>query len=147
MRRFAQFAKSGASALSGFTGRSATFPKVRGSVYVGVGSKATGPTAKPILGLTVSLLCMPADRALPAAIARIDRDQQDGSKRRFVRQKCPQLSEGPRMQNSTLRTPGLDPFAYPCQFLDGDSALGAFSFRNDLLGNYVVGSRKEKRER
>ena len=111
MRRFAQFAKSGASALSGFTGRSATFPKVRGSVYVGVGSKATGPTMESILGLTVSLLDMPADRALPTAIARINRNQQDGSECRLVDQKCPQLSEGPRMQSCTLRAPGLNSVA------------------------------------
>ena len=79
MRRFAQFAKSGGIALSQFTGGSTTSPKVCGSVYVGVGSKATGPTMESILGLTVSLLDMPADRALPTAIARINRNQQDGS--------------------------------------------------------------------
>jgi hypothetical protein len=76
MRNSSTVAKSGAYRPRQVYGCPATFPEVRSSVNVGVGSEATGPTVEPILSLTVRLLSMPASRALPAGVARIDREQQ-----------------------------------------------------------------------
>ena len=139
MRRFTQFAKSGAIALGGFTGRPAAFPKVHGSVYVGVGSEATGPTAKPILGMTVGFFGMSANRTFPTTVARVNRDQQDSGESGFVCKESSQLPEGPRMQNCSLRTPGLDSAADVGEVFNRQSSACAFSFGNNLLTDYVVG--------
>ena len=139
MRNSSTVAKSGAHRPRQVYGCPATFPEDRSSVNVGVGSEATGPTVEPILGLTIGLFGVPADRALPATVARINRDQQHSGKRRLVGQEKAQLRESPRMQNSTLRKPGLNSVSDVCQFFNYQSAACAFSFRNDLLGNYVVG--------
>ena len=77
MRRFTRLAKSGRCPRVVY-GTPTAIPKNHGSVDVGVGSEATGPTVKPILGLTVGLRGVAADRTLAAAIARIDGNQKDG---------------------------------------------------------------------
>ena len=86
----------------------------------------------------VSLFGVSASGTLPAAVPGIDGDQADPRQLRLVLQKRPQLSERPTMQNSPLPPCSPYPVAYPRQFLDGDSAPGAFCGGNDLLTNNMV---------
>lgn len=121
-----------------FTSGPAALPKVRGSVGVGVRGKAARAARKAILTGAVALLGMAADGTLSAAVARIDRDQRYAGEFRLVLQKQPELRERPRVQNCTLLSPGLDPFADAVEVFNGDTTTGAFSFSNDLLGDIVI---------
>jgi hypothetical protein len=114
---------------------------IPGSVEIGVRLVATRAASKLILGAAIRLLAMAALMASTAGVSRIYGDQRDSGQLSFVLQKQPELRERPGMQSCTLLSPGLDPFAYATQFFDGNASLGAFSFGNDLLGNYVIGVR------
>ena len=126
--------------FSGFTGRSAD---IHGSVEIGMALVSARATPKLVLGLAVAFLAMSAFSASTAGITRIDGDQKHASQSSLVFQKQPQLRERPRMQNCSLLSPGLDPFADTLEVLNGNAAPGAFGFSNDLLGNIVVDPRSE----
>ena len=109
-----------------------------GSVGIGVRLVTARATPKLVLGLAILFGCVPAFSALPAGVARVNRDQRDTCKGGLVLQKQQQLGKRPGMQNSTLLAPGLDPSANTRKVFELQSASGAFSFGNDLLGNIVV---------
>lgn len=74
-----------------------------------------------------------------AGIARVNRHNHHAYKPSFVVQKHPELTERPiAVSGALLSTRSLCPFADMRQFLDRDSACGAFSFGNQLLGNRMV---------
>jgi hypothetical protein len=108
------------------------------SVVIGVCRVIARYTPKLVLGLAVFFGYMPAFGALPAGIARVNSDQRYASKGGLVRQEQPELRKRPGVQNCPLLAPGLDSITNARQFFDGQPAIRAFSFSNDLLGNVVV---------
>jgi hypothetical protein len=130
MRYSAQLAKYGR-----FTGGPTD---IHGSVDIGMCLVITGTTPKLVLGLAILFGTVPAGGASSASITRVDSNQYDSSQCGLVRQEQAQLRECPGMQNGTLLLPGLDPIAASLEVFNGYSALGAFSFGNDLFGNTVI---------
>ena len=133
MRYAAQLATFGC-----LTGSPTAFLKVHGSVEIGVRRVSTRQTSEGRLVGPVLFVGVPTFGALPARVARIDRNQRNPSEGSLVRQESSQLKKGPRVQNRTLLTTSRDPFAYAGQFFDGKAAFGAFSDGNDLLRNAVI---------
>jgi hypothetical protein len=86
----------------------------------------------------VALIDEAAGGALPAGVARVHCDQRDARKDRLVLQECAQLRKGPTVENLWLLPPSPYPVANASQFLDGNTASGAFSGSNDLLTDYMV---------
>lgn len=131
MQSHAQFAKYG-----WFTGSPAN---VNGSVYIGVRFMIAGAAPKLVLGASI-LFCAVATCGTGATgVTGVHGDHGYSSQFGLVLHKKSQLRECPRMQNGTLLSPGLYPFEDAAKFFYGDTAFGAFSFGNDLLGNTVVG--------
>ena len=100
-------------------------------------------TPKVCLGLAVLFCYVPALGAFPAGVTWVNSNQRNAGHHGFVCQEQSQLRECPGMQNGTLLAPGLNPFADAVQFLDGNTAIGAFSFRNDLLADIVINPRSK----
>ena len=136
MRHFAQLAKYGRFTLGPACDHA-------GSVGIGVRFVTARATPKLVLGIAILFGCVSTLGALPAGVARVNRDQRDTCKGRLVLQEQQQLGERPGMQNGTLLSPGLDPFANTRKVFEFQSAPGAFSFGNDLLGDIVVDPRGE----
>ena len=107
---------------------------------VGGSRMAARPTAEKVSALSVLLFGMPTSRTFPASISRIDLDHGNTSKRCLVGDKETELGETPVEHPVFLTTPGLDPFADPLQFFEGDSAKGALRSINDVLGDDMVSS-------
>ena len=82
-------------------------------VVIGWGSKATLPTEKLGLGLPVRFVGIPAVRTFPAAVARINKANQDTSQPRLVLKERAHLSEGPVAQPCSLPTSGKSSNASP----------------------------------
>lgn len=135
----ARFVKSRLAPLTGFTGRSTRY--YTGSVGIRVVGVRARQTKESRLARPISLIDVSALGALPAGVPRIYQDQRDTSENRLVLQKRPELRERPTMQNITLLLPNRYPLANSTKIFYLDAAPGAFSLRNDLLGNYVVGVR------
>jgi hypothetical protein len=89
-------------------------------------------------GLSVLLGGMPRVRALAAAVAGIDRDQENTCQRSLLAQKGAKLVERPTAQSGTLLFPNRYPVVDALQLFQGDAALGAFGFGNDLLQDAVI---------
>ena len=124
-------------AAIGRTSGPATLPEVQG-VRVGMRPESARSTRKLFLGLAVALVAAAASRAGSAAVPGIHADQQDSHEQSLIFQEFAQLRESPAVQNCALPAPGLDPSADARQILNGDSAIGAFSFGNDLLRDVVI---------
>lgn len=69
---------------------------------------------------------------------RVHDNEENPGKLRLVLQKQPELRERPGMQNCSLLSPGLDPFADAIEVFNCDTTTGAFSFSNDLLRDAMV---------
>jgi len=82
-------------------------------------------------------------RAFPTGVARVHGDQWNASKPSLVFQECPELEKRPRMQNCSLLSASRYPVTNALQVFDGNSATGALSSGNDLLGNAVIHVRCE----
>lgn len=118
--------------------RPAAFPKVHGSVDVGIGLEATLPATKPILRWPVSFLGVPADGALPRGVARVNEDQRDSGQGSFVRDVLTQLEERPGMQSGPLFPSSPNPRANAFEVFQGNRSLRAFGGSNDLLRDAMV---------
>lgn len=117
-------------------------PDVPGSV--GIGVCLVTARATPKLFLFAILFCaVSAFGASPAGIAWIHQNQQNTGEHGLVLNEQQQLRKCPRVQNRTLLSPGLDPFANTGQVFHGQPATGAFSFGNDLLTDNMIGMRDE----
>ena len=81
---------------------------------------------------------MPRVRALAAAVAGIDRNQQNTCQRSLLAQKGAKLMERPTAQSGTLLFPNRYPVVDALQLFQGDAALGAFGLGNDLLQDAVI---------
>ena len=107
-------------------------------VDVRVECEAALQAGKLVLGLSVLLAGMPRVRALPAAVAGIDRDQENTCQRSLLAQKGAKLMERPTAQSGTLLFPNRYPVVDALQLFQGDAALGAFGLGNDLLQDAVI---------
>src|ERR1700733_15439779 len=81
---------------------------------------------------------MPRVRALAAAVAGIDRDQENTRQRSLLAQKDAKLMERPTAQSGRLLFPNRYPVVDALQLFQGDAALGAFGLGNDLLQDAVI---------
>jgi methyl-accepting chemotaxis protein len=111
--------------------------------FATIGHLTVGPTTNicgrvDVLGFSVPFGNMPARRALPARIARIDRSQENTSKHSLVGQEGAKLVERPTTQSCTLLSPNRYSVGDPFEFLNGNPALSAFGFCNDLLRDAMV---------
>ena len=77
-------------------------------------------------------------RALAAAVAGIDRNQQNTCQRSLLAQKGAKLMERPTAQSGTLLFPNRYPVVDALQLFQGDAALGALGLGNDLLQDAVI---------
>jgi hypothetical protein len=77
-------------------------------------------------------------RAFTTGVAGIDLDKRYSRKDGFVPQEASQLCECPRVKNRSLFAPSPNPRSYTRQFFDGDTAIRAFGFLNDLFRNAMV---------
>lgn len=111
---------------------------IQSSVDIGMRHMVTRHAPKLVLGFAVLFGYMAAGGALAAGVTRINSDQQDACESGLVLQEQAQLRECPGMQYCSLLAPSRNPLANAGQFLDRQSTPGAFSLRNDLLGNIVV---------
>src|ERR1700728_2751518 len=85
-----------------------------------------------------SLAVCPTVRALPAAVAGIDRDQENTCQRSLLAQKGAKLMERPTAQSGRLLFPNRYPVVDALQLFQGDAALGALGLGNDLLQDAVI---------
>lgn len=131
MRYAAQFATIGHLTVGPTT-------NICGRVDVGVERESALQADKLVLAFSVPFGDMPARRALPARIARIDRDQENTSKHSLVGQEGAKLVERPTTQSCTLLSPNRYSVVDPFEFLNGNSTLSAFGFGNDLLRDAMV---------
>src|ERR1700733_10200102 len=81
---------------------------------------------------------MPRVRALAAAVAGIDRDQENTRQRSLLAQKDAKLMERPTAQSGRLLFPNRYPVVDALQLFPGDAALGALGLGNDLLQDAVI---------
>ena len=114
-------------------------PDVHRAVYVSTRRMTASFALKLITSLAISFLGVSALTATLACIPRVNLHQRQASSLRLVVKERPQLCEAPSMQRRPLTFSGLYPVADAIKFFDGDSASGAFSETDDLLGNFVVG--------
>src|SRR6202034_2928317 len=81
---------------------------------------------------------MPRVRALPAAVAGIDRDQENTCQRSLLAQKGAKLMERPTAQSGRVLFPNRYPVGGALPLFQGDAALGALGLGNDLLQDAVI---------
>jgi hypothetical protein len=87
---------------------------------------------------TVQFIDMAALRTLARSIPGIDKDHGNSGECGFVRDKLPELGEGPAVQNRPLIAPSSDPRTNPGEFFQDYRLLRASGVFNDLFRNYVV---------
>lgn len=95
-------------------------------------------TPKLCLGLPVRLRRMPARRAFPACITRVNRHHRYSSQLRLVFDESTKLAEAPIVQSLPLLLAGLSPLADVRQVFQRNAEAGAFSSGNDCLRYAVV---------
>lgn len=106
---------------------------------------STGTANKLALCWAIGFFGMTTITAFPTGVSRIDRDNRYPGERGLVGQEESQLRECPTMQKSSLLSPSPYPLPDAVQVLDGNPAVGAFSFGNDLLADDVIYVTSESR--
>src|SRR5262245_55050002 len=87
---------------------------------------------------TIAFLYMPALRARPARVARINRHHRNSRQFRLVFNKSAQFSERPFRHFVSLSLPEPSPFANLGQVFETDPALGVCGFLNDLFRDAMI---------
>jgi hypothetical protein len=105
-------------------------------VDVGVRGVAARETRERVASLAVGLLDVAADAALSRRIALIDVADGNAGTRGLVRDLRLKVSEGPRVQDASLRPGSSYPRADAVEVLEGDAARGAFGCSNDRRNPY-----------
>ena len=90
------------------------------------------------MGFAVGFVDNAALGAAPAGVARVNGDDRDASKLRFVAHEATELSKTPPVQTAALCFPGLNPFADMRQVFDRNRKPRAFSVGSNLLRDAVV---------
>src|ERR1035437_858032 len=99
---------------------------------------ATRNTGEGCLIMSVPFVDRSAARAFLACVAWIDCDNRHTDTRGLVGKKGAELAERPVGQAVAMFAPGRYPSADIGQFLNRNSALGAFSIHHDGLRNHMV---------
>jgi hypothetical protein len=136
MRTTAQVAKSGVTALTGFTGRSTRYDA--GSVGIRVSSVLAHHATECRLVGPILLGDVSALRAFARGVSGINQDQRDSRQLRFVFQKETKLRKRPTVENYSLLAPNRDPVADATKLFQLDTAPRAFSASNDLFTYNVI---------
>lgn len=79
-----------------------------------------------------------AARALPACVARVDCDERNAAKLRFVRNESAKLVERPSVMRAPLRPANRYPIADALEVFEGNTACGAFGLAHDRLRDAVI---------
>jgi hypothetical protein len=108
MRYIAQLVKSGTGPRRVYSRPAGNYA---GSVDIGVRFMSTVYTPKLVLAFAILFCAMSAGRTSTAGVARIDTYHHDRRERSLIGEEQRQLGECPGVQNPSLLTPGLDPFA------------------------------------
>jgi len=114
-------------------------------VNVGITSMPANPTLEFRLRATIGFGDMATLGTFTAGITCVDGYNQNAPDLGLVFNKRSQLPERPVMQFSSLLTSSPDPRANTFQVFDGDSAICALRFVNDLLADRVVEILREVR--
>lgn len=112
---------------------------VSGRDSVGGASEPARDALELGLSGSIVLVRMPALRAFPTGMARIDQDYGNTRSFGFVENKLPELVESPISQSGTLALTGRYPLTDTTQLFQGDSAIGALSGCHDGFTNTMVG--------
>src|SRR5262245_2467244 len=87
---------------------------------------------------TVAFVNMPAFRARPAFVARINGDDRNARQLPFILDESTQLGERPFRHPVSLSLPEPSPFANLGQVFETDPALGVCGFLNDPFRYEVI---------
>src|SRR4051812_9434035 len=107
-------------------------------VVVSVPNEATPATLEYRLAAAVLLVDITARVACLRRISGVNFDERHPGAFGFVGQKRTELGERPRVQRGPLGLAKPYPVTGPRQFLDGDTASGAFSLGHDAFRNLMV---------
>src|SRR5262249_16607669 len=111
--------------------------------HIGMVEMATLATQKDSTNKTIAFFYMPALRARPARVSRIDGDHRNAGRFRFVFNEPSKFGERPFRHPVPLSFPEPYPLADACQFFNSNAAIRACGFLNDPLRDAMVGVRLE----
>lgn len=100
--------------------------------------ESTPNAAERLLGGTVRLVDVPAFRAGPAGVPRVNCDYGDTGEQSLVGDEGAQLEERPASMSSPLTTPNGYPVADALEVFEGDATSGAFGLGHETLTDAVV---------
>lgn len=107
-------------------------------VDVGIRALPAGETHEVVAGLSVGLLDVAAGSAFARCVARIDVADGKSGTLALVGDLGLQITEGPRVEDSSLLPRGPYPTADTIEVFDGDSTVGAVGHSDDLLRDTMV---------
>ena len=107
-------------------------------VGVGVRAVATRKARKIVASLPVALLDVSTDTAFPRSVAGIDEADLNAGTLGLVNDLALQVCKGPRVQDASLLAGSPYPKTDALDVFEGDTAPGAFSHSDNLLGNNVI---------
>jgi hypothetical protein len=107
-------------------------------VDVSIRGMAACKTREDIPSLTVGLLGMPADAALPGSITRIDVADGNAYACGLVDDLVLEIAKGPRVKDATKRPGSSYPITDAIEVFDGDTARGAFGRSDNLLRDTMI---------
>lgn len=103
-----------------------------------MGNEPTGNTTKMGLRLSIRLFAMTARNTGSACVARVNGNQSDTGHLRLIRQEGAQLPETPTVVQQSLSLPQPYPLVYSRQILNGNTALRASGFADQLLADAMI---------
>ena len=128
------------AAYGRFTNGPASNTNVLSRDSVGQPSKATRDTLETCLTRTIARVDQSAGRigTGPRGVARVHINHRYTRQSRLVSDELAQLVERPRVQDTPLRPPSLDPRADAFEIFEGKSSLRALGHAHQTLADRVV---------
>ena len=114
-------------------------PDVLRSVFVRVGRVTTPTATKVIAGLAILFVGVATFAASLGREVRVNFNDRDSRHFGFVGNESSKLRETPTVLRGTLSFSSLYPAANTSEFFNGNRTTGAFSERDNLFGNDMVG--------
>jgi hypothetical protein len=109
--------------------------------YIGMIEMTTLAAQKDSTNKTIAFVYMPAFRARPARVSRIDCDDRNAGQFCLVFNESPEFGERPFRHPISLSLPEPCPLADASQLFDGDAAIRVCGLLNDLFRDAVIGVR------
>ena len=100
-------------------------------------------TQKDSTNKTIAFIYMPAFRARPARVSRIDGDHRNAGQLRFVFNESSKFGERPFRHLVPLSFPEPCPVADARQLFNDDPAIRVCSFLNELFRDAMIDARLE----